>query len=379
MSGTDPAPARVAPPTRLPAIVTAPMSLLYRLGINHRNRRFDRAKGVTRLDRPVVSIGNLSTGGTGKTPMVHWVARELIAMGHHPAIAMRGYKAPPGQPSDEQLEHMEALPSVPVVAGPDRIAGLRRLLASDAGKRVDRIILDDGFQHRQIARDLDIVLIDATAPPARDALLPMGHLREPASSLRRADAIVITRRELVNAQRLAELERWLDSVAPDCPRVVASHRWTSVSLYSWSDGAWHEQISDPSVLTGKAVLGVCAIGNPEGFYAMLGAHKARVVDRLTLPDHARYTPRVAQTLYQQAQQSGTALICMTAKDWVKAAAVLGEPCPCPVAVPRLGLDPGSGAQALRSLLGEISRPCAVSRASGGHGGPDPEATQTISQ
>ena len=127
-------------PTRLPVFLASALSKLYTIGINHQNRKYDRGIGVTTLDRPVISIGNLSTGGTGKTPVVEHVVRTLMEQGHHPAIAMRGYKAKPGQMSDEEREHASILKGVPIVAQPDRIAGLQKLFACELGEQIDCVV-----------------------------------------------------------------------------------------------------------------------------------------------------------------------------------------------------------------------------------------------
>jgi tetraacyldisaccharide 4'-kinase len=199
--------------------VTVPASRIYGMIVAARNRRFDRGQGVQRIDRPVISIGNLTTGGTGKTPIVTWFAREMLAAGHHPAIAMRGYNARPGQLSDEQAEYGELLPDVPVVANPDRVTALREFLPQHP--EVDCVLLDDGFQHRQLHRDLDLVLIDAEAGTLRDELLPAGNLREEVGELRRADGVIVTHAKEVDAELAREIERWHGRP----PIAWAKHRW----------------------------------------------------------------------------------------------------------------------------------------------------------
>lgn len=181
---------------------------IYAREIRRRNRAYDRGGRVTRLDRPVISVGNLSAGGTGKTPMVMKLATALLEAGHHPCIAMRGYKAAAGR-SDEAEEYRARLVNVPVVAQPDRISGLRALFATEVGRDVDVVLLDDGFQHRRLARDLDIVLVDATRSPFEDRLLPAGYLREPPASLERAQAVVITHAEAVVGGEIDRLEAGL--------------------------------------------------------------------------------------------------------------------------------------------------------------------------
>src|SRR4051812_23350103 len=171
--------------------LTSAIEPIYRGVVNARNARFDRGRSVQRVDRPVISVGNITTGGTGKTPVVRWLADALRARGIQPAILMRGYKSAPGQTSDEQELLRSQLPSVVVHANPDRVAGAQEVLRDHPD--VQAFILDDGFQHRRLHRDFDLVLIDATNPFGYDRLLPRGLLREPLAGLARAHAILITR------------------------------------------------------------------------------------------------------------------------------------------------------------------------------------------
>lgn len=330
-------------PTRLPGWVTGPMSRVYSAELARRNRGYDLGRGVTRLDRPVISVGNLSAGGTGKTPMVRWVVGTLRELGHLPAVAMRGYKAEPGRPSDEEREHREALPGVPVVARPDRAEGLRKLFASPEGDGVDCVVLDDGFQHRRLARDLDIVLVDASRPPDRDALLPRGFLREPLDSLRRAHACVLTHAELVSPERLAGLAGLVLRFLPDgSPVAVAEHRWTHLRRVGCSDEpvAW---------LAGRRVVAVCAIGHPRAFLKGLEEVGAELLGSLCLPDHHAFGPRTVRRLQATIESCRPEAVVMTAKDLTKLDS-WSRDCPVPVVVPALGMGWRSGEEALRSRI-----------------------------
>src|SRR5436190_6839915 len=190
---------------------------------------------ITRVPVPVVSIGNLTTGGTGKTPMCALVVRALIARGFTPGILSRGYGAAPGEANEEARLLKHLLPATPHVQGADRISGARELIRGGANV----IVLDDGFQHRRLGRDVDIVLVDATRPfglasadgaePVR-AMLPRGLLREPPTSLRRADLVVVTRTEAVAAKATDAVERELERIAPGRPIARAALR-----LVGWSD------------------------------------------------------------------------------------------------------------------------------------------------
>ncbi len=305
-------------PTRLPVFLASTLSKLYSIGINHQNRKYDKGIGVTTLDVPVISIGNLSTGGTGKTPLVQHVVRALMEAGHRPAIAMRGYKARPGQLSDEQSEHMKALAGVPIVAQPNRIAGLEALFATDEGAKVDCVVLDDGFQHRQIARGLDVVVIDASRPSFEDGLLPLGFLRESAGSLERADVVVISHAEMVEQGRLGEVRRWVDERVGRV--VVVEHRWTGLNEYSPGSG---DPIGRPvECLDGMAVGLISGIGHPEAFVEMARQAGALIAHRCDRPDHDAFSEEVVRDFVRTSSQSGAAAILTTSKDWTKLESVL---------------------------------------------------------
>lgn len=154
---------------------------LYARGVALRNTRYDRSGPRAVLDIPVISVGNLTVGGTGKTPFVIELVKRLDRMGLSPAVVSRGYKAAEGQPNDEERLIRESCPSVVCICDPDRAAA-GQFARTKFG--ADVIVLDDGFQHRQLARTLDIVLIDATCPFGFGHLLPRGLLREPVGSLR---------------------------------------------------------------------------------------------------------------------------------------------------------------------------------------------------
>ncbi len=330
-------------PTRLPVFLASALSKLYSIGINHQNRKYDRGVGVTRFDRGVISIGNLSTGGTGKTPLVQHVVRTLIEHGHHPAIAMRGYKAKPGEMGDEQREHASVFPGVPIVAQPDRTSGLHALFASDRGADVDVVVLDDGFQHRKIARDLDVVLIDASRPPSRDALLPLGHLRESAESLGRADVVVITHAEMIEQDELGELRSWIMKRVDEATVIAATeHRWDSIDLYGSDQQTRNESIE---CLESKRIAVLTGIGHPGAFVSMAEDAGAKIVHRVDRPDHEPFTSALLERFWQGAQEAGAEGVLMTSKDWCrvemtgKQAEMIGR---LPVYIPRLGVRFRSG-------------------------------------
>ena len=329
--------------------------MLYRVGIQHRNRAFDAGKGVIRLDRPVISIGNLSTGGTGKTPMVHLVLRLLLDAGRQPVIAMRGYGAAPGEKGDEQQEHESAFPNVPVVAQPDRIAGLRELLKTDTGGRLDSVVLDDGFQHRQIARDLDIVLIDATRPPTRDGLLPRGHLRDPIESLNRAGLVVLTHCERVTDESLNQLRSGITPYLADSVSVLhAQHTWAHITQFVKLEDGWDQGKIGLEHFTDQDVLLVCGIGNADAFVSMAEDSGFRIAREYRLGDHEPLSNGQIDELNGSAEVHGRSIL-MTQKDWVK---VRGHPVWEPgtrVLVPSLSMDLGNDlAQLTENVLAVFS-------------------------
>ncbi|MGE3107297.1 MAG: tetraacyldisaccharide 4'-kinase [Phycisphaerales bacterium] len=295
---------------------------LYRMGINRVNRRYDAGAGVVRLDVPVVSIGNLSVGGTGKTPMVAWVARELVGLGMKPCVAMRGYaRSGAHGRSDEEDEYGRLLPGVPIVAQPDRSAGIARLLRGSSGSRPDVVVLDDGFQHRRLARGLDVVLIDISRDPFQDRLLPAGWLREPVESLRRADAVVLTHAELAPDEVGDRIEGEVRRVMAGAtgrdrgnggasPLIArARHVWRAVNVGDESRGVeW---------LRGVRALVVCAVGNPGGFIAGARRHGVIVAGEVVLPDHDPYAPRTLDRIARALGASGAEVILTSEKDWSK--------------------------------------------------------------
>lgn len=323
---------------------------LYEREINRRNRAYDAGEGVTRLEKPVVSIGNLSVGGTGKTPMVAAMVNALVRAGKTPCIAMRGYgKKKKGGVvgiSDEEQEYLRLLPGVPVVAQPDRIAGLRALFETPAGKGVNVVVLDDGFQHRKIARDVDVVLIDASAGTLEDRLLPAGWLREPMESLKRAHAVVITHAERAEAAEVDRIRRAARAINPLLVVATARHEWSSLRRReAGMKGA--ESVRPVSELAGKRVFVTCGIGNPDAFVAAVRAAGAMIGSTRVWPDHHLYD----EAATNEVIRSGNGLdgIITTEKDWTKLERRRVE-WPCPVYRPTLEMVFEDGWEGLWGLI-----------------------------
>lgn len=301
----------------------APFALLYAAAVGGRNCFYSAWPGAVRDPGvPVISVGNITVGGTGKTPLVIEVVRRLSARGRRPAIVTRGYGARPGQPADEVLEFRDALSGVPVIVDPDRVRGAAAACRQHAA---DVVVVDDGFQHRRIARTLDIVLIDALNPFGNGWVLPAGRLRESLRNLRRADALLITRANQCDADALAALENRLRRLAPSVP-LYRAH--VVVDRLVDSGGAARALAS---VRTSR-VLPVCGIGNPRTFFQALADLGALCADPRIFPDHWPYSPADAAALAAHARAAGAALVVTTRKDWVKLAplwppALDGRPVP----------------------------------------------------
>jgi tetraacyldisaccharide 4'-kinase len=339
-----------APRSPLPAALrplTVPASRVYAAIIAARNRRYDRGQGITPVDRPVISVGNITTGGTGKTPMVAWIARHLVSAGHRPVIAMRGYKASPRAAGDEHAEYQQVLPDVPVLANPDRIAALREFLP--AHPEFDCVILDDGFQHRRLHRDLDLVLIDAQARTLQDDLLPAGHLREPLTSLRRADAVIITHANDIDPILRGEIERWHGRA----PLAWSRHRWKHIEIHQ-TDGSCAQHPID--WLRGKRLVTMLGIGRPASVIEQLEALGAKVMASVPAADHERYD--LVKLTIARGLCNGCDALVVTRKDWVKIRAIVADTAlkwPCPIVVPALSLEVIEGAEALREMIMEAAR------------------------
>lgn len=327
---------------------------VYGWEIARRNRRFDAGRGVLSIDRPVISVGNLSVGGTGKSPMVLRIVSMLRVAGRHPCIAMRGYAGgADGAGSDEAKVYRSELADVPIVARPDRLEGLLDLFRTAEGEAVNCVVLDDGFQHRRLARQLDIVLLDATRDAFRDRLLPAGWLREPVASLARAHVVVVTHAQAVAA---ANVEAMLGAARGVNPRVVTAvceHAWQGLRTATAEGDA--EVAVD--VLGSRRVAVCCAIGNPGAFVSQVRqAAAGPMAGELILRDHDPLHVDTIARLLRMLHESGAEALVVTEKDWVKLMRVRPEAWPCPVYRPRLEVRFRSGEEALRAAVVEASAP-----------------------
>ena len=286
-----------------PALARTGLRLLepfYASAVRARNTLFDHGvKPTLALGRPTVSVGNLTTGGTGKTPVVQWLARQFLAAGRRPAVLLRGYKAQDGLSDEAELYRQIA--GLDVQADPDRVAGAAAVLARSPG--VDVFLLDDGFQHRRAKRDFDLVLIDAANPFGHGHVLPRGLLREPAVGLRRASAILLTHAVDRHDELLAAVRR-LNATAP-----VFRCRHVLTGLIDAGGGRLQAAALPPAV-------GVAGIGKPHAFFDQVERDlRLPLVDRIALPDHDPYDAATVQRLRTRIGPART--LVTTEKDWVK--------------------------------------------------------------
>lgn len=316
------------------------------MAVARRNRRFDRcAAPVKRVPVPVVSVGNLTTGGTGKTPLVRWICEVLRQAGGRPAIVSRGY-AGGGGVNDEAMELADALPDVPQVRNPRRYEGAMQAIdESDA----NCIVLDDGFQHRFLARDLDIVLLDALCPFGHDHLLPRGFLRESVEGLARAHVVALSRADQVEASQREQIRSRVRSLSPGSLWCELTHRptgWRSL------DGGRHPL----SQFASKRVAAFCGIGNPQAFAKSLQQCGCNVVGVREFPDHHAFSARDLESLQQWAKQLSQvdALVC-TMKDFVKLRA-LDSPSGIMVAALEVQVAVLVGEAELRSQITQLLTP-----------------------
>lgn len=304
-------------------------SRLYDAVIRARNSLYD--KGVFKsflLGAPVISIGNITAGGTGKTPLVAFVAEILAVNGERVCILTRGYGrenpkrrvlvsdgeqifAGVREAGDEPFElAQQLLGKAIIVADTDRRAA--GIWAREKFG-VSTFVLDDAFQHRRVRRDLDVVCVDAANPFGNGKLLPSGILREPLENLKRADAVVITRANL--AKDLPVLKTKIESCAPNCPIFVAENKISGlIDLRDFPDAIRSAAIIKDSA---DRCLAFCALGNPNNFFEQLRRENFRLGATQAFPDHHFYNAGDIGKLTKKAKENGAGVLLTTAKDAVK--------------------------------------------------------------
>ncbi len=283
---------------RFARALLAPAEVLYRTVITARGVLFDwGAFPAESFSVPILSIGNLSVGGTGKTPVAAWFVRRLSERGVRPGIVLRGYGG------DETIVHERLNAGVPVIEDPDRVRGIREAIAYGVGA----VVLDDAFQHRRAARDADIVLVNADVWTGSTRLLPAGPWREPLRSARRANLLIVTRKT-ADKSAVEDVRRALALAAPRVP--VATVYLGPGDLKSTTTG----QSLPLHVIQGADLTAIAAIAHPGSFFKQL-TELGAVVRPQSFPDHHAFTEREARDLAACAIDSD--FVVCTLKDAVK--------------------------------------------------------------
>ena len=288
------------------------LAAVYSVVISIRNLLYDKGLLKThRLGVPVICVGNLTVGGTGKTPMVLWLGRFFLERNITPAILTRGYKSTYDQTNDEILLLKQTL-DVPIIVDSDRVRGGATALQTH---KPQVLIMDDGFSHRRLHRDLDLVLIDAANPFGYNHLLPRGLLREPRPNLARAHVAILTRTDLIEPNKLEKLQNQVAQLLnkqelTDKLIIPACHAPTALIDINGTNKVLDQ-------LSGKNVLAFCGIGNPDAFVTTLQSLGAKVVTQHAFDDHHHYTDVDIKFIRDLSTQNQYDMIVTTEKDWVK--------------------------------------------------------------
>jgi tetraacyldisaccharide 4'-kinase len=302
------------------------LSSLYERGVVQRREK-ELASAVT-VDVPVISVGNLTAGGTGKTPCIMALAEWLLKKGRKPAVLTRGYRGglektggpvsdfdgilvPQSMAGDEPYMMAARLRGVPVLAGRDRVASAEQAISMGA----DVLLMDDGFQYWKLRRDLDIILIDCTFPFGGDHVLPRGLLREPLEAASRASLFILTKSDQVSEEEKDNIRKRLTELNPEAPVIESLHQPSAiVSQKEWNDGI-HE--GDFASMKNHRVYLVCGIGNPEAFRRTASDAGLHVAGMTSFPDHHAYTPDDLGRAAERARKLGADILVTTEKDIVK--------------------------------------------------------------
>jgi tetraacyldisaccharide 4'-kinase len=278
-----------------------------------------------RLKGTVISVGNLTVGGTGKTPMVIWLAEKLLAEGKHVGILTRGYRGTNGTSDEIELMNFRLQGRVSFGVGKNRFAEGHRL---ESQQPIDVFILDDGFQHLQLARDLNILLMDVSRPLAGESLLPAGRLREPLAAMSRANLIIFTRAESASGtlEAIGKLQQY--PVFAASTRLLGFRRFDGeIALLSVNE------------IGAGPFFAFCGLGNPDAFFRDLGNWGLTICSQAVFSDHHRYTQRDILAIKQAGKRAGAVAFVTTEKDAQNLGGVMFEESPLYVAVIDLVVAP----------------------------------------
>lgn len=280
-------------------VMLYPLSLLYGKIVRYRSSLYEKKwLKPKHLNAIVISVGNLTVGGTGKTPMVLWLAEKFLAEGKKVAILSRGYRGSGGASDEIELLKRRLNNRVLFGVGKDRYSQGRLL---ESRKPIDIFLLDDGFQHLGLSRDLDILMLDGSVKLKEEWLLPAGALREPISACRRADILIVTRKT-----ERPEIE------AQDSHQFSIFYAHTR--LHGFRISGNHEVPSYLSEIGPGPFFAFCGIGNPEAFWNDLARWHVPLAGQRRFRDHRRYTEADVRRLEQAAEQAGAKAFITTEKD-----------------------------------------------------------------
>lgn len=319
----------------IPSLVLALLNVLELIYLVLLNLRRGLVKSV-KIPVPVISVGNLVAGGTGKTPTVIWLVNFLKQAGFTPAILTRGYrsavqkdglifrdselaKLTPEYTGDEPYLMAALLPDTVIAVGRDRCRSAKQALATHP--EIDVLVMDDGFQNLKLKRDIDLLLLDAAEPFGNGHLIPRGTLREPLSGLKRADLILLTRTARVDTEELDRLNEYLRKYQADIPIGIVKEKHSGLLPLAH----WRRKEASPSApgyLQGKKVAAITGIGNPRQFLSALESLGAEVGYFKSYPDHYIWGKEEIENLIVTLKDWGFEDLIVTGKDGVKLTAYL---------------------------------------------------------
>lgn len=282
-----------------------PLSWLYSFLISLRSKLYEMNIFKSRTANiPVIGIGNITAGGTGKTPFAIYLARHLISLGKNPAIVSRGYKSSGKAGNDEEKLVKNHIPEIVYCSNPDRFTAVNKAAESGA----DVAILDDGFQHLRLRRDLNIVTLDSNCPFSNNHVIPAGFLREPAVGLNRADIIVLTKVNNPDSSEISRIKDILANICPDIPVICSNHKTSGIKSIS---GEIKQDIFEGEVIA------LSSIAKPSSFRNSLEFIGIPVISELCYSDHHIYTEKDIEKIVLYTKERNINTIISTEKDIVK--------------------------------------------------------------
>jgi len=289
------------------------VSVFYSAIIRTRNFLYDtKILKSKKVNAVIICIGNITTGGTGKTPLVIWLCNFLHEKNIRTAILTRGYKAHKGKFSDEPAILAKSCPDCRILVNSNRTESAQKAITE---LNAQMLVMDDGFQHRKLHRDLNIVTIDSTCPFGYEKILPAGLLREPATALKRAHAAVITRSDQVSQNRLNQITEKIKKFNPDIVIANAIHKPVCAKLMGLPELTLEE-------LKNKKIFAFSGIGNPDAFLNTIKKLDLKLIELKSYNDHHNYTHQDIEDIYQRAAYLDADLILSTQKDWTKTALLM---------------------------------------------------------